>query len=545
MRYEQQISACLRTFGAAALAAALFASGRGVSASEQNPPVQPPATPQTPATQTAAQPVDNGPVLQLTADQAVKMALENNIGLQAARLSPEVQALALAQTRTAYTPSLFSNTTKSSNTNPPTNFLAGSDFLTSDGVRTDAGLQGQLPWFGSRFSASMNGAKNTTNDPTDPFNPRLSSNFSFNFTQPLLRDLTIDQTRQQLLIGQKQLEIVDVQLQQQVTQTARAARLAYFDLVGAIGQLEVARESLRLSQELFRNNQTRLEVGVMAPIDITEAEAEVARNEEGVILSEARIKQLEDNLRVLIMNPSNPDFWSGRIQPAEQPIVTPQAIDVEAAVRNALSQRTDLQQARKQLEQTDIGIRYTRNQRLPAVNAVVNYGLAGVGGTRTIYDTTNGFPEPIGVAERSFTDALRDIFGNEFRTWSLQLQVSYPIGQSAAEAALAQNRVQRQQDLTELQQIELRISQQVRDAARQVDTSLRRVQATQKSRELMERRLEAEQKRMSVGLSTTFQLFQTQRDLTSARQQELNAIIDYNRALVGFEAVQRVPLGGQ
>ena len=282
----------------------------------------------------------------------------------------------------------------------------------------------------------------------------------------------------------------------------------------------------------------------MAPIDITEAEAEVASREESVIISEALIKTIEDNLRTLILNPSQPEFWTTRLVPSEQPVVTPIAIDVDAAVANALSNRTDLSQVLKQLEQTDIGIRFARNQRLPTVNAVVNYGLAGVAGTRTLYDLDpiTGFPIETGQAQRSFTDALRDIFGNEFKTWSLQLQVNYPIGMSTAEAALAQGRIQRQQEVTQIEQLRMRIATQVREAARDVETSLRRVDATRKSRELSQRRYEAEQKRMTVGLSTTFQLVQAQRDLANARQSELNAIIDYNRALVNFEAVQRVPL---
>lgn len=537
MRLKQQISACLRTTAVMALVVGVFTSGRGLSASEQTPQAPP-------ALQTPAQPVVPGSELQITADEAVRMALENNLGLEAFRLSPEVQALALAQTRAAYAPSLFSTLSKNSNSSPPSNFLSGNDFVTTGGFQTNAGVQQQLKWGGGRYQVSMDGARNTTSDPTDPFNPRLSSRFNFNFTQPLLRDFTIDNTRQQLQLGQKQAEIVDVQLQQQIAQTARRVRSGYFDLVGALGQLEVARQSLQLAQEQFKNNQTRVEVGTMAPIDITEAEAEVASREENVIISEARIRTIEDNLRTLIMNPSHPDFWTTRIVPSEQPVVTPVAIDVEAAVANALANRTDLAQARKELEQIDISMRFVRNQRLPAVNAVLNYGLAGVAGTRTLYDLdpVTGFPIETGTAQRSFTDALRDVFGNEFKTWSLQLQVNYPIGTSTADAALAQSRLQRQQGMTNLDQLQMGIATQVRDAARQVETTLRRVDATRKSRELSQRRYEAEQKRMTVGLSTTFQLVQAQRDLATARQSELSAVIDYNRALVNFEAVQRVPL---
>jgi outer membrane protein len=542
MRFEQQISACLRVSVAAAVAMLLFAGGRGVSASEQ---VQ---APQRPAgVQAAPEPI-TGPQLHISADDAVRMALENNLGIEAARLSPEVQAFAVAQTRAAYAPTLFTNARKNSSTSAPNDFFStgATGVNTSEGFRTDAGVAQNLRWGGGRYQASFDGGRTTTNNPMDPFNPRLSSNLNLSYTQPLLRNFTIDATRQALLSGQKQQEIVDVQLEQQIAQTTRAVRDAYLSLVAAIGQLEVDRESLTLSQQLLRNNEVRLEAGVMAPIDIVEAQAEVASREEGVIIAETRIRQLEDNLRVQIMDPSQPDYWATRIIPSEQPQLTPQEVDVDAAIANALGNRTDLLAARKRLEQTDIGIRYARNQRLPDVSAIVNYGVAGVAGTQLEFDrTATEFPLPVlNRNQRSFTDALRDVFGNDFKTWSVQLQVNYPIGTSTADAALAQSRVQRQQDVTELQQLELNIARQVREAARNVETSLQRVQTTRRARELSQQRFEAEEKRMSVGLSTTFQLFQAQRDLSTQRLRELTAIIDYNRALLNFETVQRAPVGG-
>ncbi len=149
------------------------------------------------------------------------------------------------------------------------------------------------------------------------------------------------------------------------------------------------------------------------------------------------------------------------------------------------------------------------------------------------------------MVQRSFGDTLRDIFGNEFKTWSVQLQVNYPIGTSEAEAGLARGRVQRQQDVTNLRELELQVTAAVRDAARQVDTTLKRVDATPQGARVRREAVEAEQKRMTVGLSTTFQVFQAQRDLSQQQLAELNAIIAYNRALVNFEAVQLVPVNGR
>ena len=126
-------------------------------------------------------------------------------------------------------------------------------------------------------------------------------------------------------------------------------------------------------------------------------------------------------------------------------------------------------------------------------------------------------------------------------TWSLQL-TSYLLGMSTADAGLAATRLQQQQERRALREQELIIATAVREAGRQVQTNLKRVEATRVARELMDRRLEAQQKRMTVGLSTTFELFQAQRDISSARVNELNALIDYNRSLVDFEAIQIAPI---
>ena len=548
MRFEQRIPRFLRPCAAAGLACCLFASGRPVFASEQNAGATTP-TPQ-PAPPTLNQPVTvpAGPQFQLTADEAVRMALENNLGIRAERLSPQVQALILNQARANYAPTLISNLVKNSSTTPPEDFLTGSGTsLTNAGLRTNAGLQQLLKWGGGRYQLTLDGARNTTSNASSVYNPRLSSNLNASYTQPLLRNFAIDGLRQQLLTGQKQQEIVDLQLQQQLTQTARGVRSAYYDLVGAIGQLQVAQQSLDLANESLRNNQRRVEVGTIPPIDIVEAQAEVSRNEEAVIINEAQVRALEDALRTLVMNPSQPDFWTTRIVPSEQPVLTAQTVDVEAAIRNALEKRMDLAQFRRQMEQTDISIKYARNQKLPAVDLTTNYNVIGLGGTQYRFDYDAGvFPAPIlGQSQRNFNDALRDVFGNNFRTWSVQLNVSYPLGTSIADAALAQSRLQREQQVTALRAQELQVTAQVRDAGRQVDTSLKRVEATLKAREFAERRYEAEQKRMTVGLSTTFQLFQAQRDLAAARLAELNAIIAYNRSLVNFEAVQLVPVTGR
>ncbi len=536
MRFKQQISACFVPVAAFALVAGVFASGREVSASEQQAASQPPATVAQPPAQAS------GPALSVSVEDAVKMAVQNNLGLEAERLGPQIATLGVAQARSAYAPQLFSTTTRSSSARPPSDFLAGTEAVISSGsTRSNVGVGQNVPWGGGQYSLSFLGTRSTTSG-FAAFNPNLGASLDASYSQPLLRNFRIDSFRQQLLQSRNSEQIADIELRQRVTQISRGVRNAYYSLVGAISGLDVAKQSLDLANEQLRNNKRKVEVGVMAPIDILEAEAEVARVEESVITAEATIRSAEDALRALIMNPKQPEFWTTRIEPAQQPTLEPRNIDVDAAVANALANRTDLATMKKRVDSTDISLDYLKNQRLPEVNLLANYGVVGVGGTQIDWDYSTFLER--GRTQRSFGDALRDVFGNNFRSWSFQFVVRYPLGTSAADAALASARLQRQQQLTTLRESEMQITNQVRDAGRQVTTSLQRVASTKKARELAEQRLQAEQKRLEVGLSDTFRVFQVQRDLAIAKRSEVQAVIDYNRALVNFEAVQVVPLGG-
>ena len=527
-------------FALAALALVLFASGRGVSASGQGTP-QPPASPepQIPVSTSTA----NGPVVQLSADEAVRMALENNLGIQAERLAPQITTLNVSQARAAYAPVLFSNFLSRNSTQPPSSFVTGgsADILTNESVSQDAGLQQNVKWGGGRYSFSIDGSKVTSSAVDSRYNPQLSSNLTAQYVQPLLRGFKTDNLRQQIETSENNQVIADVGLREQVAVTTQAVRNSYFDLIGAIEGYKVSLESLRLAEASLKNNRTKVEVGTLAPIDIIEAEAEVASNEEAVINAEARIKSVEDRLRYLVLNPKQPDFWTLRIEPTDAPSLTPIAIDVEGAITNALANRTDIARLKKQLDNVDISVRFAENQRLPGLDVVANYNVIGLAGTQ--FQFGQGFPPPIiDQSIRSFSSALGDVFGQDFRTWSVALAFSYPLGTSQADAAVASGRLQRQQGAVNLRDLELQVATAVRDAARQVNTNLKRVEATRKARDRAERRLEAEEKRMTVGLSTTFQLFQAQRDLARQRQQEVNAMIDYNRSVVGFEAIQIAPV---
>jgi outer membrane protein TolC len=281
----------------------------------------------------------------------------------------------------------------------------------------------------------------------------------------------------------------------------------------------------------------------MAPIDIIEAQAEVARNEEAVIVAEAQITRAEDALRALVFDPKNPDFWNVRFELTEQPAFKAQAVDVDRAVKNALTKRTDLEQQRKNLEATDINIRYFRNQTLPDLNVQAGYGVTGQGGTT--YDFTNTFPPLLlSSVTTPYSSVLSKMLGNNFHNWSFAVTVGYPIGRSTAEAGLARARVSYSQSQLQLRNAEMLVATQVREVARQLNTNQKRVDATRASRELAEKKLEAQQKKFAAGMSTNFEVIQAQRDLAAARNAELLALLDFNRSQVDFDTVQQAPVNG-
>jgi outer membrane protein len=519
------------------LALALTIAGTPVSVFAQTTP-NPLAQPTAPEAATR----------RLTVEDAVKLALEHNLGVQVARVTPQIQDFSIAQARANWAPTLTSSVLTNSNTQPPRNIFAGGQTAVTD-ERTSGGfgVQQNLPWGGGFYSANWNSNRSTTSNIFTSFDPTLSSNVNLTFVQPLLRNFNIDAIRQQVLIGHKNREIADIDLQETIANTSRSVRNAYWDLSFAIASLDVQNQSLELARESLRNNRARVEIGTMAPIDIVEAEAEVALREEAVILAEAQIQRAEDNLRALIYDPAMPDFWTIKIVPADMPPFQPITVSIDEAVRTALDRRTDLRSTRKSLEANDVSIRYFRNQTLPDVNAQVDYGLSGLGGTnlqRGIGPLGPGTGDILNRTQRSFGSVLGDLFNNRFPVWTVSLNIGYPIGTSTAEAGLARARLQHSQAQTQLKNQQLQVATQVRDVGRQVQTNQKRVEATRASRQLAERRLEAEEKKFQAGMSTSFFVFQAQRDLSQARANELRAITDYNRSLVDFETVQEAPLGG-
>jgi len=493
---------------------------------------------QAPAAQQPAPATDGRPVRRLTADEAVKLAIENNLGIQISRVDPQIEDLNIAAARGAWAPAFNTQFQNNSIQRPSANIFTGSQEANfkQDNFTSNFGITQNLPW-GGVYDVGWDNSRVTSNNQGNLWKPQLNSTLAFNYQQSLLRGWSIDNTRQQLWVSEKNREIADVGLRQTLVSTTRTVRNAYWNLAYAVASLAVQQQSLALAEESLRNTRSRVEIGTTPPIDIIEAESEVAARQEAVIVAEAQIATAEDTLRALVFDPAMPDFWNLRIEPTELPPFQPTNVDVDVAVRNALERRTDLAQTKRSMEASEINIRFFRNQTLPDVQGNLNYGLAALGGTRlpTQFD-------PFAL-QKSYGSVLRDLFGLNSPSWTASLNITYPIGTSQADANLARTRLQYSQSQTRLKNQQLQVATQVRQQARNVQTNQQRVQSTRASRQLAERKLEAEQRKFQAGTSTSFLVFQAQRDLSLARNNELRAILDYNQSVVDFETVQEVPIG--
>jgi outer membrane protein TolC len=486
----------------------------------------------------------------LSINEAVTLALEQNLGIQIQRIDPQISDVGISQARSFWAPQLNSSFSRQSQAQASTSALSGGARSIDNGTLAGGvGVNQTLPT-GGFYSVNWNNARFTTTNLFSNFSPQVASNFNAQFTQPLLKNFKVDQIRQQLQTSQKLRDLSDIQLGQIITQTSRGVRNAYWDLSYAIDNLKAQQESLKLAQQSLSDNRKRVEIGTLAPIDIVQAQAEVASNEERVILAEASIKRAQDNLRTLILDPATPGFWTTVFQPTDTAPFTDMSIDIDSAVRNAIDKRSDLRAAKNSIERSDVDIRFLRNQILPDVSAQATYISRGVGGTQltpvdfSIIGAGGVIPSRQVIASRGFGTVLGDVFQNSFPDWTVGVNITYPLGTNTAEANLARAKLQYQQSQTQLKNLEMQVAAQVREAARQVQTNQKRVLSAKASRELQEKKLEAEEKKLAAGMSQSFFVFQAQRDLSFARTAEIQAIADYNKSVVDFETVQVVPLGG-
>jgi len=482
--------------------------------------------------------------LRLSVDDAVAMALDRNLDLASARLEPRIGDTRVAAAAGAFKPVFNTSLARNDQLQPPSSLLLPTA-ARIDAVTSSTGVSQKLPRFGTAYNVAWTTGHTAGNSPLNSLNPLLQSGLLLEVSQPLTRNLAIDSARRQLATERVDRDIAGTQLREAVVQTTADVKAAYWHLVDARSTVEARRSALALADELVRVNKARVNAGDAPPLDLVAAAAEVAADREQEIVAETAVKDAEDQLRALIFDTSDRDVWKIHLVPGDAPGAAGVAPDVDAAVTTALRDRGDLARARKGVERAGIDAAFAGNQRLPDVRLNGSYLASGVGGTQLL--RSGGFPgSVVGTGDATgFGSVLNQLFTGRYSTWAVGVSVDYPLGHGVEDANYARAQLEREQAQDQVKSAEARVIRQVRRAWRTVEMNGKRIETTRAARTLAEQRLDAEQKRFEVGMSTSFLVIQAQRDLTQARTSELAALLAYNLALVDLEAVQQAAPSSQ
>jgi outer membrane protein TolC len=481
-------------------------------------------------------------VLSFSLEECILKALKNNLQVAVESYNPEIADISVTQAREFFMPSLGLNFSREETKNPPYWWIQGANTITSE--RDDYGvtLNQQIPTGGS-FSLSLTSYRADTNEAFRLINPLYSSTLSFGFTQPILKNFGFRVSRKEIIIASNNRDISRNQLKSTLFETIYSVQEAYWNLVYSIENFKVKQQSLQLARDLLAKNKKEVEVGKLAPIEVLNAQAVVASREADILQAESLIKSNEDLLKTIINLSEEKDFELAKIVPVDKPEFMERDISLGEALKEALAKRPDLEMTKLDIETKQLNLSVARNQMLPELNLQVSYWSPGLSGDRLIYlgdDFISG--EIIGTEKGSSIDSLKDALGLLYNNWTIGLTLSLPISSFTTRAALARSKVELEQSLTKLKNLEQQISLEVRNAVRDIETNAKTVQAYRLAREFATERLQAEEKKLNVGLTTNYFVLQYQEELARQRSMELKALVDYSLAFARLEKAMGVSL---
>lgn len=446
----------------------------------------------------------------LSLAECVAMALERNLDIQIRRLQPTIDLYNLDASRGFYDLTFNLNASQRYNSSPGSPDPASRLFEVSSETYSETygpSFTQQLAT-GGRLTVNADLVRRSGNQFTRGFT--YSSDAGISLTQPLLRNLWIDSTRQTIQISRHTLKIDELALRNQVMTTVTSVQQAYYELVYARDNVRVQQASLELAEKLLADNKRRVEVGALAPLDEKQSESQVAARRSDLLAARRDLEVQMNNLKNLVGD----DFASlagVALEPADKLLALPQSLSAQDSWRHGMALRPDLLQAREQIERQNIVLRFNHNQLFPSLDLTLTYGHNGIGQT---------FPTGINGVQRG---------DNQFYSYGIVL--SFPLNNTTARNNYKASKVQKELLLLQFKQLEQGIIVEIDNAVKQAQTAYERIEATRQARLYAEAALDAEQKKLENGKSTSFFVLQLQRDLTAARSAEIRALADYNRAL--------------
>ena len=343
------------------------------------------------------------------------------------------------------------------------------------------------------------------------FNPSWTGGLGVTLTQPLLRNAGIDVNKTFIKVAQNNADVEQHVFRDRVLTVIASVEQTYWEVVFANENLKVAQAALKAAEELLATNRAKSKAGIMSIVDVLQAEAAMASRVEQVLVAERTIRDQGDQLRRLL-NPSEEDLrHDSLIIPTDAPLTVLEPISLQETIDIAIDQRPEIIQAKKNVDSGELNQQFARNQMLPTLSLQGTMGMAGLGG--------------------DYGESFTRNFSGDFYNYGAGLVLSYPLGNRAAISTYNKRQLEAQNAEVALIRARQQVIVGVREAVRRVQTDFKRIETTRSARIMAEKQLQAEQERLKVGMSTTRFVLDFQRDLATARGNELRATIDYNKSL--------------
>lgn len=510
--------------------------------------------------------VDMADARPLSLREAIALALENNKDIEVARQNVRLAEFDLESARGIYDPRLSSLSYYEKTETPSSSFLSGgSGGSVSQSSLTGTGrFEGLVPKFGGGYRVDFSTLRLTTDNQFAALNPQYPTALTFSYTQPLLRGLRFDQNRRSIEIGKRNLSLTDAQFRQRAIETITTVQRAYWDLVFNLRNLQIQRDAVRDARIQLEHNRRLVAEGILAPIDVVAAEAQVSGFEQSIYTALEDVGRSENLLKNLFAENRNAAVWTQALLPTDAVDLELPQIELPEAINLALSNRPELKQSDAATAINEIDRRFYREQTRPQLDLVGSYGVVGLAGTlnpsaSSIFGTTDTAlrnrvnelsrinnlpvlpdlpvrtstlaPELLGGIGQSFSN----LFANRFNNFRFGVQVNLPLRNRTAEAQLGRSLVEGERIKTQREQLEQLIQVDVRNALQTVRTSESRLRAAAASRSASEQQYQSEQRKFDIGQSTLFLVLERQTALTTARGNELRAQTELNKAIAELQ----------
>ncbi|MEM7249154.1 MAG: TolC family protein [Acidobacteriota bacterium] len=379
---------------------------------------------------------------------------------------------------------------------------------------------------GANYRFTLSGQRQETNAAFVGLSPNYSVNATLTFTQPLLEGFGRDANLRALRTAKNDALSAHGDRVIQVRESIKQTVDAYWDLVFTLEDLNVKEQALRLAMELEAKNRIMVDVGTMAPLEVLQAQSEVAERQRAIIAGRAAIRAAEDALRRLMGLPMNSPLWDRALRPSERPSFSDGRLELAEALALGMENRRELSNAARTVDNAELALAAAADTLKPQLDVVATLGTAGLAGD--IND--NPLTPEIEILRQNYVEAFEQIGDRDFNNWSVALNFSHPLRNRAARVEHLIARLNLEDARIGLDRQRQTVVLEVRDAVRNLDTAREQIAAARVARELQQRKLDAEISRFDNGLSTNFEVLQFQTDLTASESAELQAIIDHAKA---------------